>query len=61
LDTDQGKVKQVVVEEESKLIHLTTQAVEEITTTKTEVVKEVEVAKATSQPFISTCKNKKQD
>jgi hypothetical protein len=56
----QVKVKQAVVEVEEKLIDFTPQAIEKITEIEVAVVKEVEVAKAASQHFISAWKKRKQ-
>jgi hypothetical protein len=54
-----GKVKQVTIEGEEKLTNLTAQGAEEITTTEAIIIKEVEVAKAASQNFLSAWKSRK--
>jgi hypothetical protein len=56
----QGKVKQAMIEAEEKLTNLTMQGAEEIVETEATIIKEVEVAKDSSQNFISAWKSRKQ-
>jgi len=60
LTTVQGKVKQVAIEVEEKIIDLIMQGEQEITTIEDVVFKEVEVEKDASQNFISSWKNMQQ-
>jgi hypothetical protein len=59
LEDIQGKVKQEMVEVKEKIIDLTSWTIKDIETKMAVVFKEVEVAKASSQHFISAWKNKK--
>jgi hypothetical protein len=52
METSQGKVKKATHETEEKLTSLTAQGVEEIVETKEKIIKEVAVAKNSSQKFI---------
>jgi hypothetical protein len=49
-------VKKTTLEVEGKIKYLTMQVAEEITTIDTDIIKEVEGAKAASQNFISSWK-----
>jgi len=60
LATVQGRVKQPAIEAEDKLTNLIAQSVEEITTTKVAIIKEVEGAKAASQNLILAWKSRQQ-
>jgi hypothetical protein len=60
LATVQGKVKHEAYEVEEKLTGLTVQGAEEITQTEEKIIKEVEVAKETSQKKIAAWKSRKQ-